>query len=260
MFAITALLIDPVLVPSQLNWASFAPIHIPDWGAFLFVAVAMAGFVNAVNMADGQNGIVVGTFVIWAICVLIVAGGPVEKIALVLVETCVAVLAFNLRGKVFLGDAGTYGVTFVFGLIAIAAHNQWGVSAETVAVWFFLPVTDCLRLMVARSVRGELPSKADRDHFHHRLAEKFGGIWGLVIYLSVAGSTSILATLMPHLALVCMLGLTAFYFSLARLSEVDSVSRFKLADKSERTDYPTNVVQLDVREGPDSRNSAKSGG
>jgi len=57
----------------------------------------------------------------------------------VLLATSIAVLAFNLRGKVFLGGAGAYGVTFVFGLLILYLHNSWGVTAETVIVWSSCP-------------------------------------------------------------------------------------------------------------------------
>jgi UDP-GlcNAc:undecaprenyl-phosphate GlcNAc-1-phosphate transferase len=216
-----AMVIDPGLLPTQLSWGSFEPTSLPGWFAFIFVTVAMAGYVNAVNMADGQNGVVTGMYVIWATCLLLVTGGSSAATAQVLLETVFITFLFNMAGRVFLGDAGTYGVTFVFGILAIQAHNRWGVSAETITVWFFIPVMDCIRLMVSRALQGHVPSSADRNHFHHRLQDRVGGTFGLAIYLGVVGTSSLAASLFPHLALLCMVLLAAFYFSFAWLTAVD---------------------------------------
>ncbi|HEX4303150.1 MAG TPA: MraY family glycosyltransferase [Rhizomicrobium sp.] len=219
-----AMVIDPELIPAQLNWGNFEPTAIPAWFAFTFVAVAMAGYVNAVNWADGQNGIVTGLFAIWAACLMIVTGNGTAAIASAMFETVVVTFLFNMAGRVFLGDAGTYGVAFVFGVLAIRAHNHWGVTAETIAVWFFIPIMDSLRLIVARALQGQAPSDADSDHFHHRLQQRIGKTAGLCTYLGVVGVSSLTASVWPHLALVCMVVLAAFYFSFAWLTEVDARS------------------------------------
>ncbi|HEY4942119.1 MAG TPA: MraY family glycosyltransferase [Rhizomicrobium sp.] len=217
-----ALAIDPELVPSALNWGSFQPTAIPQWFAYIFVAVGMAGYVNAVNMADGQNGVVTGMFAIWAGCLMIVTGNSTAAIAEVMFATVFVTFLFNMASRVFLGDSGSYGVAFVFGILAIRAHNRWGVSAETIVVWFFIPVMDCLRLMVARALQGQAPSDGDRDHFHHRLQDRIGKIAGLCTYLGVVGISSLTASLVPNLSLVCMVVLAAFYFSFAWLTETDA--------------------------------------
>ena len=222
LLLLIALVIDPELIPVQFNWGSFEPTRIPQWFGVAFVAFGMAGYVNAVNMADGQNGVVTGLFVIWATCLMIVTGGITTNVAQVLAETVLVTFLFNMAGRVFLGDSGSYGVAFVFGLLAINAHNHWGVSAETIVVWFFIPVVDCIRLIVARALRGQAPSEGDRNHFHHRLQDRIGETAGLLTYLGAVGVSSVTASLMPHTSLVCMVVLAAFYFSFAWLTEVDS--------------------------------------
>jgi UDP-GlcNAc:undecaprenyl-phosphate GlcNAc-1-phosphate transferase len=241
LLAVMATIIDPHLLPDRLNWGSFAPTIIPPWIGMSFIAVAITGFVNAVNMADGQNGIVLGMYTIWAMCLMLVGNGTGLNIAEFLFETGVIVLLFNLSGKVFLGDSGTYGITFIFGLLAIVAHNRWGVTAETVAVWFFIPIVDCLRLMVSRMLRGRAPSQGDRDHFHHRLEDKLGKTAGLVVYLGVVGSTSLLSSFFPPMAPVCMVLLAGYYFSFAWLTETRAA---EMPDENLEEPYSANVVRL----------------
>ena len=136
-----AIVIEPDLLPSQINWTHFGPLLIAPWFACIFIAVAMAGFVNAVNMADGQNGVVLGMFIIWSACLILTTRGHTQSAALILFGASFISFFFNMAGRAFLGDSGSYGVSFVFGLLAIRAHNHWGVSAETIAVWFFIPVS-----------------------------------------------------------------------------------------------------------------------
>lgn len=218
LFAVAALAICAPLRPTALVWESFGTWPMPLWFACAFVAVALTGYVNAVNMADGQNGIVGGMMAIWAICLMIVTHGIVVQLAAVLFVTVSAFLIFNLMGRTFIGDSGTYGVGFVFGLLAILAHNQFGVKAETICVWFFIPVADCLRLVISRAARGLSPTRGDRDHFHHRLEDKVGKTGGLCAYLGAVGLSSIIASLAPHLSLMCLILLATFYLSFAWLS------------------------------------------
>jgi len=43
--------------------------------------------------------------------------------------------------------------------------------------------------------------------------------WSAVIYITAVGSSSLVATLYPRFALLCVCGLCVFYFSFARLLE-----------------------------------------
>ncbi len=243
-----ALVIDPALLPKALNWGSFDPTPVAAWFGFVFVGVAMAGYVNAVNMADGQNGVVIGMYVIWAACLALETHGATSAIALTLLVTAAAAFVFNMRGSVFLGDSGTYGVSFIFGLLAISAHNEWGVSAETITVWFFIPIVDCMRLMVARALQGSVPSDADRDHFHHRLQDRLGPSFGLLIYLGAVGLSSTVAILLPQLSLVCMIVLAAFYFSFAWLTSTEDKAQLPMEDDEASDVRPDNVVTFDGKE------------
>jgi len=211
---VLALWIDPRLLPSAFNWSNEISTPVAPWLSYILVAIGMAGFVNAVNMADGQDGCVAGMFAIWAACMILASGGVTAGLACMMLGTSIAVLAFNIRGKVFLGGAGAYGVTFVFGLLVLRLHNYWGVTAETIIVWLFVPIIDCLRLMVVRPLQGHSPFEGDRNHFHHRLQRRFGENKGLAIYLGVVAISSFTATLVPATAFPVLLLLAGLYVCL----------------------------------------------
>ena len=214
-----AFVVEPDFIAKTLNWSSFAPAKISLLAYCLLMIVTCVGLVNAVNMADGQNGVVGSMFAVWSGCLALVSTGTSQAAAVVLFLASLVFLVFNLRGKLFLGDCGTYGVTFVIGLLVALAHARGEVSLETVIVWFFVPVVDCLRLLITRPMRGRSPFEGDRDHIHHRLEDEMGRTKGYMTYAGAVASTSLLSTLEPKFALVSLTLVTAFYLSYARLTD-----------------------------------------
>ena len=214
-----AMTINPGFVTQTLHWASFDLGYISTWAYRGLAGLAVIGLINAVNMADGQDGIVGSMFVVWSTCLMLVSNGPSQHLAGLLLGASFVFIVFNLARRLFLGDCGTYGVTFIFALLAIAAHAKGLVQIETVVVWFFIPVIDCLRLIISRPLRGRSPFNGDRDHFHHRLEDKVGKKLGLLAYAGAVASSSLIATLEPKFALLCFAALTAFYFSFAWLTD-----------------------------------------
>src|SRR4029079_2564236 len=214
-----AFLSVPEWVSPPLSWGSLEPTPILVWGYWLLLGLTTVGIVNAVNMADGQNGLVPSMFVVWALCLMLVGDPVVSQLAIVLAILSGIVLLFNIRGSLFLGDCGSYGVTFLIGLLTMLSHAQGRVSIETATVWFFIPVADCLRLMVTRSFQGRSPMAPDTDHFHHRLQAKLGDAYGLVAYICSVAACSIISAYAPQFALVCLIVLASIYFSFAWLAD-----------------------------------------
>ena len=57
--------------------------------------------------------------------------------------------------------------------------------AEVPVFWFWLPVLDCLRLMVNRVLNGRSPFAGDRNHFHHMLMNHMRVRYALIVYLGL---------------------------------------------------------------------------
>jgi hypothetical protein len=72
--------------------------------ALLFTVVCCVGLVNAINMADGKNGLVLGLCIGWLM--LIMARSTVGDIPFmaVMLAGLISLLVINLRGRLFLGD------------------------------------------------------------------------------------------------------------------------------------------------------------
>jgi UDP-GlcNAc:undecaprenyl-phosphate GlcNAc-1-phosphate transferase len=210
IFVGIAFTIDPSLITTGLQWSSAIATDMPAWAYLALMSVSVVGLVNAANMADGLNGLLTGLFLIWALCLTLVSTGA-SYCPLILMGAAAIVFVFNLPGRLFLGDCGSYGVTFVIAILSIRAHATGAITVATVIVWFFIPVTDCLRLMLTRWMSGRSPLSADRDHVHHRLEARFGAQSAVGIYLGSVAATSIVASLLPDFAPVCIAALALLY-------------------------------------------------
>ena len=160
--------------------------------AMVFTTVCIVGLINAINMADGKNGLVIGLCLGW-LGLLALRAPEILQFAIAIVAASWAVLlVFNLRGKLFLGDGGAYGIATALGMLAILIYNGPGnhagraVSAEELVVLFCVPVLDSFRLTIARLLRGQSPMAGDRDHLHHHLQNRLGWPAGLVAYWLIA--------------------------------------------------------------------------
>jgi UDP-GlcNAc:undecaprenyl-phosphate/decaprenyl-phosphate GlcNAc-1-phosphate transferase len=190
----SAALVDPIFNVRILTFHFFG-VELglgTGWLAVLFTTVCCVGLVNAINMADGKNGLVIGLCLGWTILLALRAPLPLLPIIGSLIAVLLVLLFFNLRGRLFLGDGGAYGFASAIGLLAILTYNSPGshfgraISADELMLQFAVPVVDAFRLTVVRLRRGQSPMAADRDHFHHHLQDRFGWPGGLIIYWLVA--------------------------------------------------------------------------
>jgi UDP-GlcNAc:undecaprenyl-phosphate/decaprenyl-phosphate GlcNAc-1-phosphate transferase len=166
--------------------------------AVIFTSICCVGFVNAVNMADGKNGLVIGLCLGWLAILGTRAPDYILPYIVLLLIILTILFIFNLMGKIFLGDGGSYGLASAIGLLVIIMYNTPGahagglVSAEEVIILFLTPVFDACRVSYKRTKDKKSPMVADRDHLHHHLQDRFGWPQGLVIYWIIALSPAMI--------------------------------------------------------------------
>jgi UDP-GlcNAc:undecaprenyl-phosphate/decaprenyl-phosphate GlcNAc-1-phosphate transferase len=162
------------------------------WVSIGFTSICCVGLINAINMADGKNGLVPGLLLGWAILLLSIATGPLDGLLLIVTAGIAVLFVFNIRGHLFLGDGGAYGLATGLGLLAIAIYNSPAnttprpLSADGVLVLFMVPVLDMFRLMVTRVCAGNTPFTPGRDHLHHYLQNWLSWPGGLIAYWCLA--------------------------------------------------------------------------
>ncbi|MFQ3594712.1 MAG: MraY family glycosyltransferase [Sphingomonadaceae bacterium] len=186
------------------------------FGGIAFSLLCLIGFLNAVNMADGKNGLVIGQAIIWSLVLMVRL--PPDQIPLLgaLLGALLVLFGFNMRGLLFMGDSGSYALSAIFGLLAIYAWNTGfaDMRAEDLALIFALPVFDTIRLILHRILSGKSPFTPGRDHLHHYLFARWGWPRPLPWVLLLVALPNLLAILLPGTGLVWLALTLLGYFLL----------------------------------------------
>lgn len=181
-----------------------------------FTLLCLLGLQNAVNMADGKNGLVIGICMIWTGFLLYCAPLELRLVLTVLLMSLSVTFMFNVRGRLFLGDAGSYSISVLIGLLSIYVFNHSTVElpADLIVLWFLIPTCDCIRLIATRVSLGRAPFVADRSHFHHIIYDSMPWRYGLTLYLGLIAVPGGLATFWPELTLPMIVLVMFSYYSI----------------------------------------------
>ena len=81
----------------------------------------------------------------------------------------------NFKGKVFLGDSGSYLLSFLLAFFFIIYYNyNYLGNVETIILFLFFPVLDATRCILLRLISGRSIMSADNLHLHYILLKKIG--------------------------------------------------------------------------------------
>jgi UDP-GlcNAc:undecaprenyl-phosphate GlcNAc-1-phosphate transferase len=197
-----AVLLEPGLVLTHLDLGG--PVLIPlGVLAFPFTILCLVGLQNAINMADGMNGLLIGLSMFWAASLLNYAPDSLSLFLMLMLLGLMILLLYNLAGALFLGDAGSYAIGGTVGILMVYVYQSAGGALPmlTVVLWLLIPVIDCLRVMVMRLLQRRSPFEPDKNHLHHRLARHWRWPVCLVIYLALVAIPGTIGTLAPGLSL-----------------------------------------------------------
>jgi len=187
--ALGAITVVPLFGVKFLWFGFYDPVIGLGAGAAVFTIICIVGLTNAINMADGENGLVIGLALIWTLLLFAYAPGELHALLVVLALGLAITLVFNLKGLVFLGDSGTYGVSIALALVTIYSYNFSFpvIRADVLMLFFLIPVVDCLRIIVVRVMRHGSPFVGDRNHLHHILQRLLPEGAALAAYWSLVG-------------------------------------------------------------------------
>jgi len=197
------------------------------WWVVVAAVFVLIGYVNAFNFMDGINGIsgltalVIGAY--WA-----TQGAPqgldaVRDLGLVTAGAALGFLPWNApRARVFLGDAGSYGIGLLVASLSVLAWVRgahWFVALAPLVVYG----ADTGWVLVKR-VKGRRPlMEAHREHVYQRLVD---GGWSHVTSAGFCGGTTALVCLcaaltwssVPVVGLAATAGIVLAYLSAPRLA------------------------------------------
>lgn len=143
--------------------------------AVILTIVVSAGFCHATNLVDGMNGLV-AIFTITSSVGLAAlaqeAGQPdLALLAALLAASVAGFLLFNWpQGRLFLGDAGSYGVGHVLIWIAfLIVARAPDIAVPALFLVLFWPFADASHTIYRRLKNGAPVFAPDRMHLHQKL-------------------------------------------------------------------------------------------
>ena len=198
--------------------------------------VWLLGITNAMNFADGMDGLATGLSIITAsflgLFAFLTSQPFLGWFASAVVGSCLGFLPFNFRRKapaaIFLGDAGSTFLGFVLAALAVkgewAENNLVDIAAPVLIFWVF--IYDMTHITVARIASGKVRSFRDwlayvgRDHLHHRLASLLGSnrnavllVFSLAICMGLAAIALVHARALEATLLILQAVFVAFIFA-----------------------------------------------
>jgi UDP-GlcNAc:undecaprenyl-phosphate GlcNAc-1-phosphate transferase len=151
-------------------------IVLPEWISIPLSVFFLVGVTNAINLADGLDGLAGGTtfLCLCAVAMLSSIGdqGPSTAMALAFAGAVLGFLRFNTYpASVFMGDAGSQLLGFAIGVLSVRASQSPSneISAAIPILLLALPILDTLSVMVQRIGERRSPFSPDKNHIHHKL-------------------------------------------------------------------------------------------
>lgn len=200
---------------------------------YIVTIFAVLGAINAFNMVDGIDGLLGGLTMVTfgALAYIHYADGQLSLARFCLLMMIVVIpyiclnlgFPFDVRKKVFMGDAGSMLIGFT--VIWVLLQGTQGPKAQmnpVTALWLIaIPLMDMACIMVRRIRKGVSPFKPDREHLHHICLraglsshQALVAIFGVAILLAVTGIALEYANVPEWISLLLFILVFAIYYQL----------------------------------------------
>jgi UDP-GlcNAc:undecaprenyl-phosphate GlcNAc-1-phosphate transferase len=151
-------------------------IELPAIVAVPLTVVFIVGVTNAINLADGLDGLAGGTTLL-SCCALALLSLTLDErfvatVSVIIAGSILGFLRFNTYpARIFMGDGGSQFLGFTVAVLAVLVtqRDALSVSSALPLLLLGLPILDTLSVMAQRIAEGRSPFSADRNHIHHRL-------------------------------------------------------------------------------------------
>lgn len=176
-------------------------MQLPEWSAVLLSVVAVVGVTNAINLADGLDGLAGGISLLGFCCIGYLAylqgNVVVMLLSLSLAGAIFGFLRFNTHpASLFMGDTGSQLLGFSAVVLAVTiTQGESGFSPVLPLIILGFPILDTLAVMVERVKDGRSPFSPDKNHFHHRLVRLGFGHAEAVFIIYVIQSIMIMSAI-----------------------------------------------------------------
>lgn len=156
--------------------------------SIFFTILCVLCLTNALNLADGINGLATGIIFFWLFYINQIYNHNFDLMINILFINLFLIFFHNYKGKHFLGDSGSLMLSAFLAFFIIMLHNQsindpnHQKSAESLLILFIIPVLDMVRLFFARLLSKKNIAEGDNNHLHHYLINRYNNFIALIIY------------------------------------------------------------------------------
>lgn len=148
--------------------------------AYPFAVLFIVAIINAINFADGLDGLASGTSTIYFITISVIGmimnklGGLDVILCLIMAGACLGFLIYNFYpAKIYLGDSGSMFLGFIISVVALLGFKTATITSLIIPLLIlFVPIIDTVLAMIRRIIKGESIGSADRQHLHHQLLKR----------------------------------------------------------------------------------------
>jgi UDP-GlcNAc:undecaprenyl-phosphate GlcNAc-1-phosphate transferase len=195
-------------------------VMLPGWISLPLTVIFLVGITNAVNLADGLDGLAGGTTFL-CLCAVALLSSIGEQSAgtslcLAFAGAVLGFLRFNTYpASVFMGDAGSQLLGFTIGVLSIRATQSFAsqVSSAIPILLLAIPILDTLSVMAQRMGEGRSPFSPDKNHIHHKLlALGLGHHEAVMVIYAVQGTLFIAAYLLRYESDVIIVAFVSVFF------------------------------------------------
>ena len=150
-------------------------LFLPPVLALPLTLIAIIGVTNAVNLADGLDGLAGGISLLSFICMGYLAYQCghmfITMMSVAMTGGLFGFLRFNTHpATVFMGDAGSQLIGFLAVTLSLGlTQGNTPLSPLLPLLLLGFPVLDTLMVMTERRINGRPMFVADKNHFHHKL-------------------------------------------------------------------------------------------
>jgi len=149
---------------------------LPDYVAIPITIFALVGVTNAINLADGLDGLAGGITLLSLGIIGILAyptgDAKVLLVTIAVIGSIVGFLRFNTYpARIFMGDGGSQFLGFSAGVLVVmlTQESNTALSPALTLMILGLPILDTAMVMSERIYKGRSPFLPDQNHLHHKL-------------------------------------------------------------------------------------------
>ncbi len=144
----------------------------------IFTIFCFLILINGTNFIDGLNALASGYFLMVSLSLIILNQNLAINILYLDAITLVAIslsifVVFNILNLVYLGDSGSYLISFLIGyFVVLNFNNNISISPYYICVLFWYPAYENLFSLLRRLSKNKTVSNPDNHHLHQLIFKK----------------------------------------------------------------------------------------